>query len=133
MSILVSGWTHLVRLARLQTRLASIRAWVAENRSCDGGTVGPQSEKSPRTRDDDAGSSTSYSSSRTFRRELGDQMRIAALLESSRQSNVEDRLWPVALRAGEWKCRWERGRTSLTAHGGLGGAPRVQRSPLCTS
>ena len=82
------GWTHLVWLVRVESCLTWIRAWVAENRSCDGSAVGPQSEKSPRARDADAGSSTSYSSSRTFRRELGEQMRIAALLESNRKSNV---------------------------------------------
>ena len=64
-SILVSGQTHLVQLVRVQTCLTSIRAWVAENRSCDGGAVGPQSEKSPRARDGDARGSDSYSVSRT--------------------------------------------------------------------
>lgn len=68
-----------------------------------------------------------------FRRELEEQMRIAALLESSRHSNVEDRLRPVALQAGEWECRCVRGRTSRWSRGGLGGAPRVQRSLPWTS
>ena len=68
-----------------------------------------------------------------FRRELEEQMRIAALLESSRHSNVEDRLRPVALQAGEWECRCVRGTTSRWSRGGLGGAPRVQRSLPWTS
>ena len=38
----------------------------------------------------------------------------------------------MALQAGEWECRRERARTSRGSRGGLGGAPRVQRSPLCT-
>ena len=41
--------------------------------------------------------------------------------------------WPAALQAGEWECRWERGRTSDGSRGGFGGAPRVQYSPPWTS
>ena len=57
-----------------------------------------------------------------FRRELEGQMRIAALLESSRHSNVEDRLRPVALQAGERERRCMRGRTSHGPHGECGSA-----------
>lgn len=67
------------------------------------------------------------------RRELGEQMRINALRESNRKSHVEDRRRPAALQAGEWECRWERGRTSRGSRGGFGGAPRVQHSPPWTS